>query len=65
MHDSESLPRLGQTDTELDQLQAVLHDLLLSLPGIWVVPRSVILLNNPRGRLVVLAQFGLPRPGYA
>jgi len=56
---------LGQTDTELDQLQAVLHDLLLSLPGIWVVPRSVILLNNPRGRLVVLAQFGLPRPGYA
>ncbi len=54
------LTRLGQTNTDLDHLQSALHELLLSLPGIRVLPHSAILLNNPRGRLVQVAQFGLP-----
>ncbi len=49
---------MGSVDSDLDRLQARLFDLLSSLQGIQVLPKSVILLNNPRGRLVQVAQYG-------
>ena len=53
------LTKIGSMDSDLDRLQARLFDLLSSLQGIQVLPHSVILLNNPRGHLVQVAQFGL------
>jgi hemerythrin-like metal-binding protein len=57
------LTKMGSIDSDLDRLQARLFDLLSSLQGVQVLPQSVILLNNPRGRLVQVAQFGL-QPAY-
>jgi hemerythrin-like metal-binding protein len=54
------LARLGNTGSDLDELQVRLFDLLKSLPNIRVIPKSVILLCNPRQRLIQVAQFGLP-----
>ena len=54
------LTKIGNVDADLDRLQAKLFDLLHALPGIRVIPKSAILLFNPRHRLVQVAQFGLP-----
>ena len=57
------LTKMGSIDSDLDRLQVRLFDLLSSLQGIAVLPKSVILLSNPRGRLVQVAQFGF-EPAY-
>ncbi|MCB4358229.1 bacteriohemerythrin [Quatrionicoccus australiensis] len=54
------LTKLGGADVDLDHMLAKLFDLLISLPGIRVEARSAILLNNSRGGLTQVAQFGLP-----
>ncbi|UCV10868.1 bacteriohemerythrin [Dechloromonas denitrificans] len=54
------LTKIGSVDADLDRLQARLFDLLHALPGICVIPKSALLLFNPRHRLVQVAQFGLP-----
>jgi len=54
------LTKLGGADVDLDHMQAKLFELLISLPGIRVEARSAILLNNSRGGLTQVAQFGLP-----
>lgn len=53
------LTRVSTTGNDLDALLARLHGLLLSLPGLRVVPHSALLLYNPRHYLVQVAQFGL------
>lgn len=53
------LTKLGGSDVDLDAMLARLFDLLSNLPGIRVQARSVILLENSRGRLTQVAQFGL------
>lgn len=53
------LTKLGGTDADLDRMLRRLFDLLASLPGIRVLPRSVILLRNARGGLTQVAQLGL------
>ncbi|WP_234084063.1 bacteriohemerythrin [Azonexus sp. R2A61] len=45
---------------DLDDMLGRLHELLCSLPGIRVLPHSLILLYNSRGLLLQAAQFGLP-----
>ena len=57
------LTKMGSIDSDLDRLQVRLFHLLSSLQGIAVLPKSVILLSNPRGRLVQVAQFGF-EPAY-
>lgn len=47
---------------DLDGMLARLNDLLTSLPGIRVLPHSLVLLRNSRGLLLQVAQFGLPPP---
>lgn len=54
------LTTLGQAEADLDGLLAKLHGLLITLPGIQVLPHSAILLYNPRRHLTQVAQFGLP-----
>ncbi|MCG2576706.1 bacteriohemerythrin [Dechloromonas sp. XY25] len=54
------LTTMGQAETDLDGLLAKLHGLLVTLPGIHVLPHSAILLYNPRRHLIQIAQFGLP-----
>jgi len=56
------LTRIG--DADLDEMLARLHELLISLPGIHVLPHSLILLFNSRGLLLQTAQFGL-QPAWA
>lgn len=48
------------SDADLDKMLARLHDLLSSLPGILVLPESLILLANSRGALIQIAQHVLP-----
>ncbi|WP_342616588.1 bacteriohemerythrin [Rhodoferax sp. GW822-FHT02A01] len=54
------LTSIGNSDVDLDALQARLFDFLQTLPSIRVIPKSAILLFNPRWYLVQVAQFGLP-----
>jgi hemerythrin-like metal-binding protein len=54
------LTKVGNANTDLDELQARLFDLLRSLPSIRVIPKSAILLLNSRKHLIQVAQFGLP-----
>ena len=54
------LTKVGSVDSDLDRLQGRLFDLLSSLQGIEVLPKSAILLYNPHGRLIQVAQFGFP-----
>ncbi|PKO48613.1 MAG: hypothetical protein CVU31_05165 [Betaproteobacteria bacterium HGW-Betaproteobacteria-4] len=52
------LSQIGETD--LDDTLSRLFDLLRSLPGIRVLPRSMIMLRNRRGQPIQIAQHGLP-----
>ena len=52
------LTRIG--DADLDKMLARLFDLLQTLPGIRVIPQSLIFLYNARGLPVQVAQSGLP-----
>ena len=54
------LIKMGDTDADLDQLLARLSDLLRTLPGLRLLPRSAILLLNPQQHLIQVAQLGLP-----
>ena len=53
-----ALTKLG--DHDLDQMLEQLYQLLGMLPGIQVLPQSLILLANDKGNLVQIAQHGLP-----
>ncbi|CAB1369287.1 bacteriohemerythrin [Denitratisoma oestradiolicum] len=52
----------GGTDSDLDGLLVRLLEVFKGLPAIRVLPRAVILLLNPRGRFVQVAQHGVPPP---
>lgn len=56
------LTKIG--DADLDKMLARLFDLLQTLPGILVQPRSLILLQTSRRALIQVAQHGLP-PAWA
>ena len=54
------LTKISDGSADLDKLLERLSSLLASLPGIAVQPKNAILLVNPHGRLVQVAQTGLP-----
>ena len=58
------LTNIANADADLDMLQTRLFTLLQRLPGIRVIPKSAVLLFNPRQRLVVVSQLGL-QPAWA
>lgn len=47
-------------DAKLDALLARMFAVLESLPGLRILPKGAILLFNPRGALLQVAQYGLP-----
>lgn len=52
------LTAIGGTDNDLDTLLERLFGVLKKLPSFPVVPRGVIRMYNPRGKLVTIAQHG-------
>ena len=54
------LTLVGGTGADLDSLLERLFSVLANLQNIQVQPRGMILLCNPRQRLIQVAQFGVP-----
>ena len=52
------LTAIGGMDNDLDSLLARLFDVLEKLPSFRILPKGVIRMYNPRGKLVSIAQHG-------